>query len=200
MNKESKLYVVLFTAISTFIFVFVLALLNSATAPQVQKNLKLMAVKSVLNAFGIEYKTDDEALERFENEITVEERQGLKLYKATVNGKEIYAVIFTGSGLWGPITGVLAVDKDVSNILGLDFISQNETPGLGGRIEESWFKEQFRAEKIVDGKVQIVLGTPKDDKEDGKVDGITGATLTSKSVEKIVNDNLETLRKLIRGE
>jgi Na+-transporting NADH:ubiquinone oxidoreductase, subunit NqrC len=80
----------------------------------------------------------------------------------------------------------------------VDFISQNETPGLGGRIEENWFKEQFKSEKLIDGRITVTaIGQADENHENGKVDAITGATQTSKAVEKIINEYLEKLRVIL---
>ena len=49
-----------------------------------------------------------------------------------------------GPGLWGSIEGYVAISKDYSTILGLTFITQSETPGLGGRIGEEEYLSQFR--------------------------------------------------------
>ena len=66
---------------------------------------------------------------------------------------------------------------------GIDFIAQNETPGLGARIEESWFKDQFIGKTppftLVDEGTQ--------NKASNEIDGITGATYTSRYVRDMVN-------------
>ncbi|HOH53763.1 MAG TPA: FMN-binding protein [Fervidobacterium sp.] len=197
IDRENKVYTIAFTFIITFAFVIVLSLINNATEPTVKKNQELLKVKAILNAMDISYLSDDEALDKFRNDVQKVENDKYEIYKTTSGGEEIYALIFSGSGLWGTITGVLAVDSSLSTIKGIDFISQSETPGLGGRIEENWFKDQFRDEKVADGMVSVSVTKTDGSKEDGKVDAVTGATLTSKSVEKIVNDSLVRLREVL---
>jgi len=197
IDRENKVYTIAFTFIITFAFVIVLSLINNATEPTVKKNQELLKVKAILNAMDISYLSDDEALDKFRNDVQKVENDKYGIYKTTSGGEEIYALIFSGSGLWGTITGVLAVDSSLSTIKGIDFISQSETPGLGGRIEENWFKDQFRDEKVADGMVSVSVTKTDGSKEDGKVDAVTGATLTSKSVEKIVNDSLVRLREVL---
>ena len=82
-------------------------------------------------------------------------------------------------------------------IVGLDIISHSETPGLGGRIEEDWFKEQFRGELIPPGGVRVMKGEGGMDLDQGNgmVDGVTGASLTSAAMETIVNDEIDMLMK-----
>ncbi|HCL99161.1 MAG TPA: FMN-binding protein [Fervidobacterium sp.] len=197
IDRENRFYTIVFTFIITFAFVIVLSLINNATEPTVKKNQELLKVKAILNAMDISYLSDDEALDKFRNDVQKVENDKYEIYKTTSGGEEIYALIFSGSGLWGTITGVLAVDSSLSTIKGIDFISQSETPGLGGRIEENWFKDQFRDEKVADGMVSVSVTKTDGSKEDGKVDAVTGATLTSKSVEKIVNDSLVRLREVL---
>ncbi|ANE40983.1 FMN-binding protein [Fervidobacterium sp. SC_NGM5_O18] len=196
-DRDSKVYTVIFTFIVSFAFLVVLSGLNVMTSQQVKKNQELFMIRAVLNAMGIPYTSDDEAIDIFKSKVTMETKDSYNLFSAEVDGEKVYAILFNGSGLWGNISGVLAVNSDVSRIVGIDFISQSETPGLGGRIEESWFKEQFRNEAIVNGKVLVSTTKVPDSKDDGQVDAITGATLTSKSIEKIIATYIPILKSLL---
>jgi Na+-transporting NADH:ubiquinone oxidoreductase subunit C len=197
LDRDSKVYTVIFTFIVSFAFLVVLSGLNVMTSQQVKKNQELFMIRAVLNAMGIPYTSDDEAIDIFKSKVTMETKDSYNLFSAEVDGEKVYAILFNGSGLWGNISGVLAVNSDVSRIVGIDFISQSETPGLGGRIEESWFKEQFRNEAIVNGKVLVSTTKVPDSKDDGQVDAITGATLTSKSIEKIIATYIPILKSLL---
>lgn len=199
MKREGRVYTIIFTFIISFMFVFVLAVANELTKDTVAKNQELFQIKAILSAMGIDYQNDDDAFQKYNSLVETETIEDKIIYNANINGEEVYATIFSGSGLWGTITGVLAVNNDVSRIVGIDFISQNETPGLGGRIEEEWFKEQFSGLKLVDNKIQVVRGEGSGDYnyENGKVDAITGATRTSESIEKIVNDTISELKEIL---
>lgn len=196
MKKEGRIYTVIFTFIISFIFVFVLAVANELTKEQVSKNQELFQIKAILSAMGIPYESDEDAYNKYNQKVEIEDIGNIPFYVAELDEGNVYATIFSGSGLWGTITGVLAVNEDVSRIMGIEFISQNETPGLGGRIEEEWFKEQFRSLKIVDGQIRVVTGgTDRDNNyESGQVDAITGATRTSESIQRIVNDTIKTIK------
>jgi len=97
----------------------------------------------------------------------------------------------------------LAVDESVSQIVGIQIVSHNETPGLGGRVADPWFKEQFRGLKVKNGKIQVTYGSEagsgKANKEEGIADGITGASRTSQSMDTILNSELSVLKKLLGG-
>ncbi|MDD2458673.1 MAG: FMN-binding protein, partial [Eubacteriales bacterium] len=96
-----------------------------------------------------------------------------------------YAVPFAGPGLWGGIEGYLGINPDRTQILGLVFTQQNETPGLGGRIEEPIFRDQFRGVPIQPG-TELAFGASASQ----DIDAVTGATATSNAVLKILNQLL----------
>ena len=72
----------------------------------------------------------------------------------------------------------------------VEFIKQNETPGLGARIAEEWFKEQFRGK--MGPFVLVPEGTAEAEKE---LDAITGATRTSNFVLEMINQSLEDIKE-----
>lgn len=201
MDRQGTTYTVIFSFIVTFAFVFLLALTNQATIGKVKLNQETARQSAILSAMGISYSSQADVVAKFKD-IKTEQKKGVTLYTTDHNGQKIYAAEFAGGGLWSTIRGVLGVNEDVSRILGLQIISQGETPGLGGRIDEPWFKQQFTDEKVVNGQIQINMhnaGTPDTGHDNGEVDGITGATITSTSVGRIVNDELKTLRSVLGG-
>jgi len=198
MNRQGIIYTVIFTFVASFFFVALLSLTNEFTRTKVDRNQVVVKRRAVLNAFGIETMGTDEDYTLYESRIKEREIEGYRIYDAQLTGEKAAAIEFSGSALWGTITGVLAVKEDLSRIIGMDIISQNETPGLGGRIDEAWFKEQFRNELIKNDQI-LVTGSGGGDKnkDNGKVDAITGASRTSQAVEQVVNQYLAILRKIL---
>ncbi len=200
MKKDGILYTVVFTFIVTFAFVFLLALANEGTRELVAKNTETARRKAVLSAMDIPFASDAEAVSLYEG-VTTRETGGVLLYTYEKAGKTIAAKEFYGSGLWGTINGVLAVDTDVTTIVGLQIISHNETPGLGGRIDEPAFKNQFKGEALKNGGIAIRAGAEAGggpaDPSDGVVDGITGATRTSQAMDVILNGEIGEIKKLL---
>jgi Na+-transporting NADH:ubiquinone oxidoreductase subunit C len=198
--KETKAYLIVITFAITFAFVIILSFANEATKERIEKNQRLFLARAVLHAMDIEYTSDTDALAVFNQEIVQAEVDERTLFVNESEPKK-YGIKFSGNGLWSTIKGVIAVDETLTRILGIDFIEQGETPGLGGRIEESWFKEQFQGEKIVNGTLLFAIGrsNPGDtNKENGSVDAITGATSTSKSLETILQRALKELIARVR--
>ncbi len=200
MNKESRFATIFYTSLITFGFVLVLSLINFATLGKVKQNEEIFAVRALLNAFGIGYKNDAEALKIYEERVSQFAIDDFTVYTTTVDGEERVASIFTGDALWGSIRFAMAFDKEVERIIGVDFIDQNETPGLGGRITEKWFRDQFVNKRIPEGGLTLRVGGTGDyDPESGRFDAITGATSTSKSVERIFNRAIEEMKRKLGG-
>ena len=124
-----------------------------------------------------------------EYEKPVEERVLPVFVSRDDSGTTRYIVPLRGSGLWGPIWGYLALEDDWSTISGAVFDHKGETPGLGAEIATPMFGSQFGGKTIFkDGKftsVAIVKNATDD-----AVDAISGGTITSRGVEKMLRENL----------
>lgn len=125
--------------------------------------------------------TDEEVEEAFDQNIISKQENGKTYY---VSRNKDIAFEISGSGLWGPISGVLALNKDQRTIKGITIIHQEETPGLGGRISEQDFLDRFK--KSVFAPRLSITSAGKAETE-SEVDGITGATLSCKAFENILN-------------
>lgn len=195
MNRESILYVVLFTAFTAFVFVFLISWADVSTAERVAKNQELVTAQAFLNAVGRPEEERDAALKAYAEFFG--SATGDSAVRASLDGEEILITRFSGMGLWGTVTGVLATDASVQRIVGIDIISHSETPGLGGRIEQDWFKNQFRGERILPEGIVVRKGQggADEDRDNGYVDGITGATGTSTSMAVMLNAEIANLRK-----
>ncbi|MBN2657582.1 MAG: FMN-binding protein [Spirochaetales bacterium] len=199
MKKDSLIYTVLVTAVSAFIFVFLLSLANGATSEKVAENQRVLEAKAYLTAAGIAVKEDMD-VEKELMTVFPQFDSARPYQETTLNGKKLIVAPFQGSGLWGTIYGVLGMSADFSRIVGMEILSHSETPGLGGRIDEAWFKDQFSGEYAVDGIVIRHGGGKGDtDKDNGEVDGITGASRTSDSLQQIINDQIDKMKSAKGG-
>jgi len=193
------LYTVVFTFIVCFVFVFLLSLTNVATRPKVEFNQEVARQQAILSALGVSFSTPQEVKQKYKNVETVK-KGNMTLYTTTVNGERVYAHEFSGQGLWGTITGVLGVNSNATKTVGLEIISHSETPGLGGRIDEAWFKKQFDGEVIKNGTIKFTSGGSGDTNyQDGQVDGITGASRTTDSMRTIINREISNLQAALGG-
>ena len=106
-----------------------------------------------------------------------------------------HVIVTQGPGLWGDITAAIGYDERGSLITGIEIIDQNETPGLGGRIGEEWFKNQFREKSFP-------LSTVAEGESAGsrEFQAITGATYSSEAIKDIVNSASEKVPSLFGKE
>lgn len=197
MNRQSILYTMVFTFAASFVFVLLLSFAHQGTASLVQYNREISRQQSVLAAVGIRASTEEEILSRF-SEVDQVERDGVTLFRTSVDGQTVYAKEFVGAGLWGPISGVIAVTENLERTVGLEIVDHNETPGLGGRITEQWFKNQLQGLRIVDGTIRVgAPGEGTSDKEDGIIDSVTGATRTSESMGTIFDREIRRIAEVL---
>ncbi len=196
-KKKRIVYPVVFMLIVTVVFVSVLATLNNLTKETIKKQAELEIKQSILYVLNLDHGATAADIEStFEQQVVSEQINGLEIYRATVDGQTAgYAFKITGSGLWGSMTGFAAVDAKLENLIGISFVSHSETPGLGGRVDEDWFKEQFRGIPLKGD--QTVIYRPA---AGGAVDAIAGASLTSQAVKNIINQNITTFLDTVGGD
>jgi Na+-transporting NADH:ubiquinone oxidoreductase subunit C len=193
-KKKKVLYPVIFMIIITAFFTLILAGVNELSTRSIEKQDKLKIQSKVLNSLGIEaVGGEDEIIKSYNDMIEENEIDGIKYYEAIIDDSILgYAFTVEGAGLWGRIEGIVALDSNFEYIKGIDFINHSETPGLGGRIEEKWFIEQFRYIEL-DSQEEYLIFRPS---VGGNVDAISGATISSKAVLKIFNESIDEILKM----
>ena len=98
-----------------------------------------------------------------------------------------------GAGLWSTLYGFLALDGDLNTVSGLKFYQHAETPGLGGEVDNPNWRAIWDGKMIFDDQgnpsIQLVKGSVDASTPDAehKIDGLAGATLTSRGVENLIN-------------
>jgi len=110
------------------------------------------------------------------------------------DGENLQKIIIPikGYGLWSTLYGFLALEKDATTVSGITFYDHKETPGLGGEIENKkwqagWHgKQLFNAQgepalSVIKGAVTLNSAAAK-----YQIDGLAGATLTSKGVSNLI--------------
>jgi Na+-transporting NADH:ubiquinone oxidoreductase subunit C len=109
-----------------------------------------------------------------------------------------------GFGLWDNIWGFLALQDDMNTIQGITFQHKGETPGLGARIDEQAVQDRFKGKSIYDNdklvSVTMMKGEGFDYSRDvHKVDGLSGATLTTKGVNNMLLDYLTLYENYLKS-
>ena len=110
-------------------------------------------------------------------------------------GDEVRKIILPlhGLGLWSTLYGFVAIDaRDLNTIRGLVYYEHGETPGLGGEVDNPAWKALWNGKQVFDqdGKVRIevVKGkvVPNRPETRYQVDGLSGATITSRGVSNML--------------
>lgn len=122
---------------------------------------------------------------------------------ADANKVEAVVLPIYGNGLWNNIWGFVALESDFNTVRGVKFAHAGETPGLGARIETEEIQSRFKGKKIFDGdellSIMIMKGEGNDYSNDThKVDGMSGATLTSKGVNNMLKDYFGCYQKYLK--
>lgn len=188
-----KVKMVLFVLILGTILSSALISVNMFTTPMIERNQAVKLQKTVLSAFGYEY-TEEDMDEVFSKNVKVL-GEGETLHYEAANG--LIAFPYEGKGFQGTIEGIIAMKSDIKTISGLAILSQEETPGLGSRIGDEPFLSQFPGKTFSPQLKFAAAGTGKADNE---IDGISGATLSSKAIIRILNDNYVNFAKMTGGK
>lgn len=211
LNTNSNVYTLVYASVLVIFAAFLLAFVASALKSKQDENIandkrgQILAALNIRNTANVveayrqnivaapvlnvngEMVDSTGGFEVESKDITAKDDNAkrLPLYVAKVNNDTIYVVPLNGRGLWGGISGYLALKKDFETVYGAYFTHESETAGLGARIVEEEFQQKFVGKKVFTDStfnhVALALSKKIEDPEH-QVDAITGATLTSNGV------------------
>ena len=198
---KGNFYTLGYAAVMGIVCALLLTAAASFTAPYKAANEKAEEMLNILIALNVPFQegaSSEQLVEIFNANVHEQKNGELVIYiysPSQAQGKtEAIAARFSGPGLWGPVKGFLALEPDRRTIRGITFYKHEETPGLGGEIAASWFREQFKGKSILGsaGEVGIVIGKGNENMPN-RVDGITGATMTCDKVQAMLNEVIEKI-------
>jgi Na+-transporting NADH:ubiquinone oxidoreductase subunit C len=109
-----------------------------------------------------------------------------------MNGDKVRMVVLPieGAGMWGTLYGFLALEPDGNTVRGVTYYDQKETPGLGGEISNPKWQAVWVGRKVFNANWEPQLTVIKGkagppDKDPLRVDGLSGATITSNGVARL---------------
>lgn len=161
-----------------------LAFANQATISKIKSNQEKEIADSI-------YKLDPN-VKKYRSEIVA----GHRIYAVYDKNNRLssYCILTSGNGYQGKIRILIGLALDFKTLNGIEILENIETPGLGGKISQSFFKNQFKKLQFIP-RITYVKGRKPLHKNE--VQAITGATISSSSVVKIVNKTLsETVPEL----
>ena len=223
MKTNSNSYTIIYSVIIVVIVAFLLAFVFQALKPMQDANVALDKKKQILNSLNIRNLNDAQADAKYKEVVVADrvidekgkvllpgttggEDAGFKLeskdykegklalYICRVNGETKYVIPVYGMGLWGPISGYIALNADKSTVYGVYFNHESETAGLGAEIKDNkaW-QEKFQGKKLFkngDDKAIALSVEKKVEDPTTQVDAVTGATLTSNGVRDMLHEAL----------
>ena len=192
LNTNSNAYIIIYSAIMVLIVAFLLAFVSQTLKPMKDDNVALDTEKQILNSLNLRGLSDEEAHATYEKIVKFDEAQNV--YVCTLeNGDVKYVLPLKGQGMWGGISAFLAIDSDKNTVYGAYFNHESETAGLGAEIKDNadW-QAKFQGKKIFadETKESIALSVAKAVNDETTVDAVTGATVTSTAVSKMLHDQL----------
>ena len=196
-----------YTKMLTFVFImgFLTSLvfvgMDALTAERIEANKDAAIYSAVLSHNEISFNSGNLA-DVFNENITVEEviyeGQTLSFYINEANGNVSFMYgVFALGGLWGPLRGVITLESDFQTIVNITVLEEQETPGLGGKVKNRDFLDQFIGLVLIpelDRPVEVNKDAAAN--EANEVDEISGATGTSTAFERLLNDSYQIYRDL----
>jgi len=202
-DKNSKKNVIQFALMLSLVCSLLITSAASGLKHMQQENIRLDKKINILKAAGMigkEKPLKDEIIRLYDEHIreaTLNDDGQAVVAKLSADNLNLYyyqkddviegyILPINTKGLWGKIQGYLAFKNDGQTVSGFSVFSHSETPGLGGEIENSWFRKNFVGKKILNAQNEFVsVGVAKGqvknlpkNLQDHYVDGISGATLT----------------------
>jgi Na+-transporting NADH:ubiquinone oxidoreductase subunit C len=202
MKKTDPGYILLFMFLVCIIFGAGVALVHYATQETLAKNEDLNRNQIICHAFNLS--VTDQRAEAYQR--AIDQNLSYDTLRTATRNFEVFrrqgvesdvGFVFVGMGFWDLIRGIVVLTPDLSKIVNIQFLEQKETPGLGARIEEPWFTDQFKGIQIdwtaTPGQ-RVIIGVGEENALN-RVDAITGATQTSIAVMNLLNNELEQFRQ-----
>ena len=211
---HSDTYTIGYAAGITILVAVLLALAATALKPAQDANIALEKKKNILMSVGYEGTNYDKDYDSYITSEVVdiegnvvagvdafdidpkkeakrsEAERLLPVFIYSSSEGKYYIFPVTGKGLWGSIWGYIALNDDLETIKGTVYDHKLETPGLGAEITKEWFQQAFEGKKIFNenGDLESIhVKKGRGNKlDDYSVDGISGATITSKGVDKML--------------
>ena len=159
-----------------------------------ERNKKLDIQKNILLAANLL----PDAKNASEQDITqafarIEKKGEIYLVKDEQGETQTIILPVEGRGLWSTLYGFLAMRPDGRTVVGLRFYQHGETPGLGGEVDNPRWLASWQGKQIVDEQGNPILKVLKgavdasSPQAHRQIDGLSGATITGRGVEGLVN-------------
>lgn len=191
MKKFSNTYIFLYITALVVVIAVVLTLVSTGLKPRRDRNRQAETYQQILQAAGHDIDRS-KAVAAFSNLAVPLTDDGQQYRVICPDGTYGIALRLDGKGLWGPIWGYAVISEDGQTLKGISLDHKSETPGLGAKITEEAFLKSFKGKKLYDKDGNFVSvrvlkpGTSTEIAEENRVDAISGATITSRGVDEML--------------
>ena len=181
--------------ISSFCFGLLIAIANAAWSPRIEQN-RIYKLNRLMGELLPAAKSFELTVE-MKVELAKGKRVKSNIYKALSDegGCVGWAFNCEGPGFQDKIELVVGVDKDLEKVAGFNVLASNETPGFGDQIKLGYYRSQFVG--VPAEKLELVK-TGDDERIDSEIVAISGATVSSEAVVKIINLSLPQIKEQMK--
>lgn len=192
MKKTRNIYTIAFTVVLCCLCAVVLTGAKLVWQDRIQANEEFVKIRAVVTTMGLASVDEPRKaiVAAYNDKLKIETEGDMQMYVSREGDKITgYGIDIAGRGKYGLIKGILAIDAAKQKIVALGIYEHNETPGLGGEVASDWWLGQFPGIPLMtDGAPGIVIS--KTDKGPNVVSAITGASKTTYSMAKIINQTI----------
>jgi len=211
---KGNLYTVLYAAVLGLICATALTGVDVLTRDAYENNRKAKKARELMKVLDIPFDASasaEEIVDIAKSKIQRHPDRAASLGAAMVYVSEhetegvLWAIEFEGDGMWKPVKGLLCLKSDMKTIYRITFYEQGETPGMGAKIavpaKDNPFQNSFRQKSIYSpaGEPGILVKKGGRASQINEVDAITGATTTSKQIQKMLNNLIRKIAEVSDG-
>ena len=216
-DKNGNAYIIMYSTVMVVVVAVLLAVAALALKPRQDANDLNEKKQNILASLSAQDQSYDEYIDAY-----VVDKEGKR-----IEGEDVFALLndlpgtfeagkfpifeakdgrvvipVTGMGLWGPVWGYVALEKDMDTVAGIIMAHKGETPGLGAEIATPKYQANFVDKTIFEGdkfvSVKLRKGGAKDPAHE--VDAISGGTKTSDGVTAMLYNSLENYLPLLEAK
>ena len=216
MNKESNVYIIIYSTVMVVIVAVLLAVAALSLKDRQDANILNEKKSAILASLGAADQNYDEFInayavnaegEKIEGDVFVmlqdlkgSFEQGQYPVFEAKDGRVVLPI--TGTGLWGPIWGYIALESDMNTVAGIVLDHSGETPGLGAEIATPAHQAMYKGKQIFEGDEFVSVTLKKGGASEGnthEVDAISGGTITSKALDASIRMWMEAYLPYIKS-
>ena len=216
-DKNGNAYIIMYSTVMVVVVAVLLDVAALALKPRQDANDLNEKKQNILASLSAQDQSYDEYIDAY-----VVDKEGKR-----IEGEDVFALLndlpgtfeagkfpifeakdgrvvipVTGMGLWGPVWGYVALEKDMDTVAGIIMAHKGETPGLGAEIATPKYQANFVGKTIFEGdkfvSVKLRKGGAKDPAHE--VDAISGGTKTSDGVTAMLYNSLENYLPLLEAK